>query len=283
MEEKKLTDETVNATVKSLKWVCNQIPNNLGDSNEERMLKCICLYCEQGIALIHRLQDENAEYDRKLEDGELVSKDWHDEQVIHLQTENEELKRSKFGNWKVKFFKAQEEIERLTEVISEFRQEFITLNIEKFELQKQVGAWKERVRELETAWEISSSNEEKLQKQVEELMERNNYLENENKELWDSYHKGYAVGYGYGKQDALSADIEETCIVENETSNYQQAVKDTVKEIFQGLNKWLKQAISDSYDKSVKGSAYEGGRNRAFHEVKDLVKKVAESKGVEVE
>ena len=31
--------------------------------------------------------------------------------LIHrLQTENEELKKSKFGNWKVKFFKAQEEI-----------------------------------------------------------------------------------------------------------------------------------------------------------------------------
>lgn len=53
MEEKKLTDEAVNATVKSLKWVCNQIPNDLGDSNEERMLKCIRLYCEQGIAAIN--------------------------------------------------------------------------------------------------------------------------------------------------------------------------------------------------------------------------------------
>lgn len=57
--EKKLTDEEVNATVKSLKWLCNQIPNDLGNSNEEKMLKCIQLYCEQGISLIHRLQDEN--------------------------------------------------------------------------------------------------------------------------------------------------------------------------------------------------------------------------------
>lgn len=60
--------------------------------------------------------------------------------------------------------------------------------------------------------------------------------------------------------------------------------KDTAKEILQGFYKWLNQAISDSYDKSVKGSyAYQGGRNNAFHEVKNLVKKVAESKGVEVE
>ena len=63
-----------------------------------------------------------------------------------------------------------------------------------------------------------------------------------------------------------------------------QAVKDTAKDILQGFNKWLKQAISDSYEIAVLNSGgFNGGRNRAFHEVKDLVKKVAESKGVEVE
>jgi hypothetical protein len=38
---------------------------------------------------------------------------------------------------------------------------------------------------------------------------RNDALEKENKSLWDSYHKGYAVGYEYGKQDALTADKAE--------------------------------------------------------------------------
>jgi hypothetical protein len=38
---------------------------------------------------------------------------------------------------------------------------------------------------------------------------RNDYLEKENKSLWDSYHKGYTVGYEYGKQDALTADRED--------------------------------------------------------------------------
>jgi hypothetical protein len=38
---------------------------------------------------------------------------------------------------------------------------------------------------------------------------RNDYLEKENKSLWNSYHKGYAVGYEYGKQDALSAERAE--------------------------------------------------------------------------
>lgn len=38
---------------------------------------------------------------------------------------------------------------------------------------------------------------------------RNDYLEKENKSLWNSYHKGYSAGYEYGKQDALSADRAE--------------------------------------------------------------------------
>lgn len=37
-------------------------------------------------------------------------------------------------------------------------------------------------------------------------LSQNDYLEKENKKLWDSYHKGYAVGYEYGKQDALTSD-----------------------------------------------------------------------------
>lgn len=59
--------------------------------------------------------------------------------------------------------------------------------------------------------------------------------------------------------------------------------KDTAKEILQGICKWLNQSIIFSYDVSVKGSLYYGGKNSAFHEVKELVEKVAESKGVEVE
>jgi hypothetical protein len=70
--------------------------------------------------------------------------------------------------------------------------------------------------------ELAAINED-LQKQVDELqvlvngyivdqgiwLSRNDYLEKENKELYDSYHKGYAVGYEYGKQDALTADRAE--------------------------------------------------------------------------
>lgn len=40
----------------------------------------------------------------------------------------------------------------------------------------------------------------------EGLEKENAKLKAENKELWDSYHKGYTVGYEYGKQDARTAD-----------------------------------------------------------------------------
>ena len=70
--------------------------------------------------------------------------------------------------------------------------------------------------------ELAAINEE-LQAQIIDLktelngyitdqsiwLARNDYLEKENKELYDSYHKGYAVGYEYGKQDALTADRAE--------------------------------------------------------------------------
>jgi hypothetical protein len=92
-----------------------------------------------------------------------------------------------------------------------------------------------------------------LQKQVDELKEENAQLS----EMAD-YDKGHKEGYEHG-------------------------AKTTAKEILQGFDKWLKQAISDSYNKSVSGSIRHGGMNTAFHEVKELVKRVAESKGVEVE
>lgn len=50
---------------KSLRWICNQIPDNLGDSNEERMLKCIKLYCQQGAETIE-------EFEKRIENGTLV-------------------------------------------------------------------------------------------------------------------------------------------------------------------------------------------------------------------
>lgn len=95
----------------------------------------------------------------------------------------------------------------------------------------------------------------RLQAENELLKERNYWLESEHEyQCEKSYFEGVEKGQ-----------------------------KDTEKEILQGFNKWLNQAISISYEKSVKGSVRYGGMNNAFHEVKELVKKVAEEKGVEVE
>ena len=77
-----------------------------------------------------------------------------------LKTENDELKSPKFASWKIKFFKVQEEIERLTEEletkkkecreIADDYQEMGTLyyneTVKSTELQKQVDELKERAK-----------------------------------------------------------------------------------------------------------------------------------------
>lgn len=60
--------------------------------------------------------------------------------------------------------------------------------------------------------------------------------------------------------------------------------KEKAKEILSGLVHWLKGAIRDSYDHAVKNPfGIYGGKNHAFHEMLDLVKKVAEKEGIEVD
>lgn len=41
---------------------------------------------------VKSVDDRISKFEKVLADGELVSKEWHDEQVAHLQEENEELK-----------------------------------------------------------------------------------------------------------------------------------------------------------------------------------------------
>ena len=54
-----MTDKQAEQAYKSLKWVANQIPDDLGDSKEERMLKCIKLYCDNGAETINNLKSAN--------------------------------------------------------------------------------------------------------------------------------------------------------------------------------------------------------------------------------
>lgn len=78
-EEKKPTDEEI------AKAILQQIEYNAGIPyiNEWQQVKTIKF--TEILDLIRRLQNEKAEYERKLADGELVSKDWHDEQVLHAE------------------------------------------------------------------------------------------------------------------------------------------------------------------------------------------------------
>ena len=112
MEEKELTDEEL---VKALEWCrtsinCKGCPK-YGCEVVIDYSKCKKDLIKQSIDLIRRLQygyssaskaseewkakyeaerKENAEYERKLDDGDLVSIEWHDEQVGHA---NEEIER----------------------------------------------------------------------------------------------------------------------------------------------------------------------------------------------
>lgn len=62
------------------------------------------------------------------------------------------------------------------------------------------------------------------------------------------------------------------------------AGKEKAKEILCGLVHWLNGAISDSYNFAVKNPlGIYGGKNLAFHEMLDLVKKIAEEEGVGVD
>ena len=58
---------------------------------------------------------------------------------------------------------------------------------------------------------------------------------------------------------------------------------ETLKKVLQDFFDWIESATVDSYYKAVKGSKHDGGRNSAFHEVRNLILKVAKDYGVEIE
>ena len=167
----------------------------------------------------------------------------------------------------------QRRIERLTEERDEYLEKWQTYYMNELNLQMQVEELKDDLERLSTVQALN----ETLMLDIDELKEQRDVF----KRLFES---------------ANTSNFSTNSIIETMNSFYreqaqhlaglkiEQAVKDTAKEILQGFNKWLKQGISDSYEIAVLNSdGFHGGRNRAFHEVKDLVKKVAESKGVEVE
>lgn len=60
-----MTIEKAKAIAKSLRWVANQIPNNLADTEEDKMLKCIKLYCSNGSQAIEELCNQLSSYDKE--------------------------------------------------------------------------------------------------------------------------------------------------------------------------------------------------------------------------
>ena len=91
---------------------------------------------------------EEKKYERKIEDGELVGREWHDEQVAILLCE-----RNNLANY-VK--ELQEEIERLTEEKWQLQDDLDNYHAENTELRKQVDELKEEryYTEQDTAKEI---------------------------------------------------------------------------------------------------------------------------------
>ena len=159
-----------------------------------------------------------------------------------------------------------------------------TIDEQKAEIERltaEIGQRRAMMGRMDCNYATELQKNEELQKQVEKLTE-------EKWKVQDDLDNCHAENTELQKQvDELTAFKNEAISMslygKGRKDGAEVAVKDTAKEILQGFDKWLKQAISDSYDKSVKGSIHYGGKNRAFHEVKELVKKVAESKGVEVE
>lgn len=146
-------------------------------------------------------------------------------------------------------------IHRLQNKIKEQDKEYIELDLEcrelRTNLEKELDEHEEFTKKAKAEIERLTEENAELQKQVDELKERAK-IDLENERNW-------------GKIQA------------------KQAVKDTAKEILQELLKWLNQSISFSNGKSLNGSIQYGAMNKAYHEVKRRVKKIAESKGVEVE
>lgn len=124
---------------------------------------------------VHALARKLAELEDMLENGELVSKDWHDEQVLHLQEENERLSliagivskgvAVEIVNMQETIDKQNTEIERLTEELKNCGQELIESNREQEELQ-------DRNAELQKKVDEQDKEIDRLEKVVHEQAEQ---------------------------------------------------------------------------------------------------------------
>lgn len=91
IKEKKLTDEDIVMALCKQKQFLLEEQERTGNTPDTQLVYVTGEAVFEILDLIKRLQEENADYERKLEDGELVSKEWHDEQVLMLLRERDNL------------------------------------------------------------------------------------------------------------------------------------------------------------------------------------------------
>ena len=157
MEEKKLTDEMI---VKALEMDCLCVV--YGDCESCPFFDKDCRILPKAIKdLIHRLQGEIAEYERKLEDGELVSGEYHDEQMSILHSEIEQFEENE------KAYKA--EIERLTEEIKSIKEITSEQVVESEKLKQSCAEAVNSFIRLETLYKVKCKELEIANKKLEEL------------------------------------------------------------------------------------------------------------------
>jgi hypothetical protein len=173
---------------------------------------------------IYRLQRENEEYKRKFEDGEFVSKEWHDEQVEHaelvMKEQQAEIERlteraeraaiceDEYLEWATGFLKTRFDIKDWF-TNPEHQRTPCTYEFFASTLWKKIKSAMSWLDELEEREETLTEENTELQKQVYELK----------LELQGQFDKGVKAG-------CLMSKVKE-----------QQAVKDTAKEIFTELLK----------------------------------------------
>lgn len=203
MKEKKLTDEEI---VKALEC-CSS--GQTGEACKKCPLRGICV-CNSNAIEVYALD------------------------LIHrLQSEIETLKSNKFASWKVKFFKAQEEIERLTEENSQLESSAACERV----VNRQMKAMLDNFHECDKL--LRKENAE-LQKQVDELTDKLG------KVLLGI--KADEVLVAKGIEKAVEEQIEDMCLdcpyklkfIEIE----KQAVKDTAKEIYLWLREKDKRGMT---------------------------------------
>ena len=188
--------------------------------------------------------------------------------LIHrLQSENETLKSKKFANWKLKFFKAQEELEKL-------KKDCVFLEMDRnqlrFELNKELSEHEEFTKKANATIELlttvlgSSKRKTKildLQREIELLTEEHNEEYELRKEyMFACEKKDLELKQLKFENVKLQKQVDE---LERKVESYQhsfeyiqgyedgkqQAVKDTAKEIYQELcehgttyvKKWIKE------------------------------------------